>query len=281
MSRVGGDQAPRIAAIATGLAIESEIVVLRAVATPQGTDELARISLDSNEAADIDITALDNQASDYLLAFSTDSEVYTQRISNQLAGLTEAATFIYGVPPPESAGPGGKTKNRSLRFLTPQYILLLQNLPQRSGAELLILALGESGEPGIITLQKRLSNVTKVAVGMDVCELSHSPAGDYQIMVAVAGQAGSIEILSLDYSASRGLSAFKPYVTLKEVHGGSITKLTFSTFSPPELPVTKDTLPQYVKLASVSVAQTVVVHTLPLSPKSAVVFLLTWVLQTG
>ena len=267
VSPVGRDSTHRIAAIATGLAAESEIVVLRAVANPQDADELARISLDKNEAADLDITGLDNEASDYLLAFCTDTEVYTQKISNSKAGLTEEATFIYGVAPPDSsAGSTGKIKNRSLCFLTPRHILLLQNLPQRSGAELLLLKLGESGEPGMVMLQKRLSGITKVAVGMDICELSHSPTGDFQIIVAVAGQTGSIEILSLECSPSKGLSTFKPHVTLKEVHGGSITRLTFSTFLPPELPVTKDTPPQYVKLASVSVAQTVVVHTLPLSP---------------
>jgi glycyl-tRNA synthetase len=45
-----------------------------------------------------------------------------------------------------------------------------------------------------------------------------------------------------------------------------MTKLTFSTFIAPPHPVTPDVGPQNIKLASVSMGNTVVVHTLPLSP---------------
>jgi hypothetical protein len=60
------------------------------------------------------------------------------------------------------------------------------------------------------------------------------------------------------------MSSFVSYTVLKNLHAGPITKIVFSTFVPPASPTTKDTRPQSVKLASVSVDQDVVVHTLPL-----------------
>ena len=260
-------QSQQIAAIATGLAPESEIVLFRAVSAPQKSDEVARISLEKKEAADLDLTHLGEESSDYILAFCTDTEVYTQKISNDKADSEETPMFAYGVPPPDaSARSPARPKFRSMRFLSPRHILLLQNLPQRSGAELLILKLCGDGSLGQVTLQKRLSSMTKAAVGLDICCLSKSPAGEFQVVAAIAGQSGSIEIFTLEYNPSKGFTSFCPFATLKSVHPSSITAIRFSNFIPPPTPVSKDTPAQQIKLASVSVSQCVVVYTLPLQP---------------
>ena len=101
-------------------------------------------------------------------------------------------------------------------------------------------------------------------MGLDICRLSVSATGDFQIMIAVAGKDLSIEVLTLECSTAKGLSAFNTYTIFKDSHPAAITKLVFSTFHAPPTPSTTSAGPQTVKLASVSFGQTVVVHTLPL-----------------
>ena len=258
---------PRICAISTGISNQNEIVVLRAVANPQKSDELVRISMEENEVVDLDIRPPEEDSTNFLLAFCTDYDVFAQPISSQKAGTTAEAKLLYSIPAPDgSAKSAVKPKFRSLRFLSPRHLLLVQNLPQKSGTELLILALGEEGEDfAAITFQKRLG-LTKAAVALDVCKLTKSPSGDYQSIIAVAGHTGTIEMLSIEYSPQKGLGAFKPFQSFKDVHQGPITELSFSNYLGPDTPVSTNAPTQMVKLASVSAGQTVVVHTLPLQP---------------
>ena len=255
----------RISAISTGLSKQNEIVVLRAVASPQQSDEIVRISMEENEVADLDIRPPEEDSTNFLLAFCTDYDVFAQPISNQKAGTSAEAKLLYSIPATDrSANSAVKPKFRSLRFLSPRHLLLVQNLPQKSGTELLILSLGEEAEEfAAITFQKRLS-LTKAAVALDVCQLTKSPSGDYQSIIAVAGHTGTIEMLSIEHSPQKGLGAFKPYQSFKDVHQGPITELTFSKYLGPDTPVSTDAPTQTVKLASVSAGQTVVVHTFPL-----------------
>jgi hypothetical protein len=253
---------PQIAAIATGLAPEGEIVVFK----PDTNEELARISLEDKEAADLDVNPGEDETSSYLLAFCTDAEVFVQQISNKKAGLTDKPAMIYESPLADSGV--ARPKNRLLRFICGgRYVLLVQN--QTAGSELLIIKLNASeGVSGSIILQKRLGTVSK-AVALAVCALSVSATGEYQIVVAVAGHAGSIELLSLNYSPSKVLGRFVPFVALKAVHSTPTTALAFSNFVPPAVPVTGETQPQFVRLASTSAGGDIVVHTLPLQPYPA------------
>jgi glycyl-tRNA synthetase len=115
-------------------------------------------------------------------------------------------------------------------------------------------------------LQKRLNKSTKSAVGLDTCALTESESGQKQFIIAVAGQDSSIELLTINHISFAGFSTFKPYTILRDIHSGPLTRLAFSNFVGPPLPVSKDTRPQFVRLASVGVDQTVVVHTLRLRP---------------
>lgn len=271
LSPIVGHTTHRVAAIASSLAPEEEIVILRAALAPQKSDELGRISLGRHEAADMDITEAEDDEDKHLqLAYCTDSELYIALISNSESKAISKPSLIYRVPPsnPSSKSPG-RPKLRSLRFISPEHILLLQNKPQRSGAEILIVRLNDSTSQGNITLQKRLHKTTKSAVALDICHLSASSSGERQSVIAIASQSGSIELLTMNYLPSSGLSRFYPFAFLKPDdvgHPASITSLKFSRFNPPPLPVSSTTKPQYIKLASTSIANTVVVHTLPLSP---------------
>jgi glycyl-tRNA synthetase len=189
-----------------------------------------------------------------------------QQISKKKAGSTDEPAMIYEAPFVDSGAV--RAKNRLLRFICGrQYVLLVQN--QAGGSELLVIKLSESdGISGNVILQKRLGTISK-AVSLAVCPLSKSVTGEYQTVIAVAGHTGSIELLSLNCSPSKGLSRFLPFVALKAVHSTPTTALAFSNFVPPAMPVTGETKSQSIQLASTSAGGDIVVHTLPLQPYPA------------
>ena len=268
LSPPGENQAQRVCALATALAPGNEIVVLRANSMPRREDVLLKIPLQKEEAADLDIITPED-GPDHLLAYATDFDVYTQDIylAQQQKPRKGQSPLIYDIPPlPEMAVGPGRPKLRGLRFLTSKHILLLQNLAGKAGAELLICKMGDKDPTGQIKLKKRLHKSIKVAVSMDVCKLSKSEAGEQQFVIAIAGQNGSIEILTIELNPEKALGKFTHYSLLKDVHPQAITKITWSTFIPPPMPVSSKTWPQYIKLASTSVSNTVVVHTFPLQP---------------
>lgn len=250
----------KLVAIATGLAPENEVVVLDA-SNGSKPSERARIPLGKTEAFDLDFAPLNPNGRSESLIYCTEDKVYLQKLDG-----TAKPEEIFETQESAAGFPSTKRpKLRSLRFLTSQHIVLLQNRPGRSGADLLILKLLSDGQRGGITLQKRLNKTTKVAVGLDVCPLSNNEAGDRQFVLAVSGQNSSIELLTLDYAGGT-IKKFNSYGLLNEVHSGPITKISFSHFHSPPLPISKETRPQHIKLASVGVDQTVVIHTLPLRP---------------
>jgi glycyl-tRNA synthetase len=106
----------------------------------------------------------------------------------------------------------------------------------------------------------------KIGLGLDVCHLSEVPSGERQYIVAVSGSDNSIELFTLESVPKRTFTKFRPYATMRDVHPFTMTKIAFSTFKPPIHLTTSDVRPHYIKLASVSVGNTVVVHTLPLFP---------------
>ncbi|KAI9877265.1 MAG: hypothetical protein M1830_004374 [Pleopsidium flavum] len=262
------ERGTRLGAVATGLAPEGEVVLFNANASsPQTSDICGGIALSKGEeAADVDI--IEGKGEDFQVVYCTDFEVYQYTVSTA-SNLNSSSKprFLYGTPHPDAFSSGNaRPIFRAIRFLTQNLLLLLQNKPGRSGAELLILDIMESGGLSNIILRKRLHRSMKAAIGLEVAILSSDSKGAKQIVVAVAGQDISIELLTLDYTPAKGLGKFRLHSVLRDIHPLQLTKLTFSTFRAPSHPVTSATMPQYLKLASVSMGNTVVVHTLPLSP---------------
>ncbi|KAL8848695.1 MAG: hypothetical protein Q9221_006305 [Calogaya cf. arnoldii] len=270
--KINGGQ---LGAIATGLAPEGEIVLFDAKTNgPMGPWVEARLPLGQGmEAADVDIIGLDdNEGSPpgtFAVAYCTDYEVHAFGMTLK-QNSTPEPRFSYGEPHPDVFAGKARPKFRSLRFITPRLLLLLQTRPNRQGADLLLLELSSTFQGKIIG-RKSLHGGINAATALSVTHLTSSPPSQSnQLVAAVAGQDTSVEVLTLEYAHDppfRSLK-FRPHMVLRSVHPQQITSLSFSTFSPP-VTTESTTPPQYIKLASTSIASTVVVHTFPLSPFSS------------
>lgn len=282
----------RIGAVATGLAKSAELVVFNATtATPGSDDVIARIEPDGGaEPQDLDLAT--TGASDFSLAYCTDYDVCEQSYEYDFASKKVQKTpkgprRVHQMPYPDaSASNPLRPKFRCLRFLDSQNLIALVNKPNRSGAELHVIHLYPTG-PAAMILQMRLPSHLKQGVSMDVCPLDTDKQGNKQIAVAVAGQDISIELYTLNYTRNTDtFSRFKHLHSFRDVHPQQMTKICFSQFhSPPRAPDPqppkvgpngqpieenvepfKHPGPQYIRLASVSYGNTVVVDTFPLSP---------------
>lgn len=262
-----GADSPRVAAITTGLAPSGEVVFFNVTSAPTESEVIGRIRMDNGEEAeDVDITNLDKGK--FKVAYTNGIDVFTCQISSSTrSNASPDVRCVYSTPLPAKGK--GKPRFRTLRFLSHTSLLLLQNAPDRGGCELFLIRLPASGEkmPAKILQRRRLRRTMKIGLGMDICKLGTSQNNQQQSIIAVSGSDLSIEILTIEYDPSRGdYRNLRPYTTLRDVHPFSTTKLSFSTFIPPSRLVSKDTEPQSVKLASVSMGNTVVVHAFNLSP---------------
>lgn len=272
LSKKRKNNGPRLGAVATGLAPVGEIVFFAADTSRPGPDDIkGRIKLEEKqEAADVDIIDLEGedgqQEGRFRVAYCTDYEVYVTDVdySRKDNGTLQTIQNIHDTPHPDAfASNKARPKFRCLRFLTPTLLLLLQNKVGGKGAELLLLEIS-----GMVTLRKNLHKKIKSATALSVALL---PTASYsqidQHAIAVAGADTSITILTIDRftSSPYGRVKFRSHSFLPSVHPTSITSLTLSTFNPPGTPW-NTTPPQYLKLASTSIANTCVVHTLPLTP---------------
>ena len=106
----------------------------------------------------------------------------------------------------------------------------------------------------------------KIGLGLDVCDLGEDSEKGRQWIVATSGSDRSIAVSTLEYGPKTGYAQLRPYTVLRDVHPFSMTKICFSTFHPPRHPISANVPPQKVKLASVSMGNTVAVHTFDLAP---------------
>ncbi|KAJ5787059.1 hypothetical protein N7457_002049 [Penicillium paradoxum] len=266
----------RIGAVATGLAQSGEIVFFCGTEPPSEKDIIGRIQLSGNEEAeDLDFASLehDSEKTDdahgrFLVAYTNGTDVMVgEMLSSTRSNSAPDVRSVYSIPLPANGARTARPKFRALRFLSAKTLLLLQNAPNRGGSELILLQLpsGESNKSRILR-RRKLPRTVKIGLGLDICQLGTNPQGQQQTVIAASGSDNSISLFTLEYGPNRGYGTFRPYTTLREVHPFSMTKLTFSTFIAPSHPVTPDVGPQNIKLASVSMGNTVVVHTFPLSP---------------
>jgi len=266
----------RIGAIASGLAgEENELVVFAATSNrPQAKDVINRVPLANKEANDIDIQDLGD--SKFQLAYATDYEVHVHSIDYDFEKSKSKSGSdgkkVYTIPQVDIGVEGGRPKLRSTRWLSPKHLLLLANKPNRTGVELWLLHLYEEG-PGSIVLKKSLPRAVGAATDLDVSLLDADSDGAYQIVIAVAGIDVSLSVYTMDYRGDDSLSHFHHYATYDNVHEQSITKVVFSPFLKPETTTGK---PQYLRLASTSLGNSVSVETFTLTLHKS-----RHVLQTG
>ncbi|KAL8740411.1 MAG: hypothetical protein Q9190_006888, partial [Brigantiaea leucoxantha] len=262
----------QLGAIATGLAPEGEIVLFDAKTNgPMGPWVEARLPLGKgHEAADVDIRSLEedngHMAGSFLAAYCTDFEVHVSRIKLGQKGSLSTHR-AYSESGQVANASKSRPKFRSLRFITPSLLLLLQNRPDRKGADLRLLELSASLQ-GTITLDKGLHKGISAATGLSVSQLpTPSSSNLFQHAIAVAGHDRSVSIFTLEHPSQPPFGSLKIrlHTLLKSVHPSTITSLALSSLKLPSTPQAQ-TPPQYLKLVSTSVANTVVVHTMPLIP---------------
>lgn len=270
----------RIGVIATGFASESEVIVFDATTSlPDKGSIIAHFKLEKgDEANELDILEIADGR--FALVYCTDHEVYLYKFTYDFASkkISDAYKEPFAIRSLTPLEPEDRPRFRSVRFLGSGHVLVLQNLPGGAGSDLVVLLLAPDNYLAFATLRKRFPTT---ALDLAVCPLDADPSGHRQILIAVAMQDISIQVFTLDHRpAPPGadaklskldpqMSKFNNYTVLKDVHPLQISKVTFAAFRPPRQsptsPKSVATAPAYVKLASVSVGNTVVVDTFTLT----------------
>ena len=283
----------RIGVVASSLAgDENEIVIFSATSNKPDNprDIIQRIPLHKGqEANDIDI--FDQGNGQFRVAYCLNNDVYVQTLRYDFGGrrsLDKEAHRLhaYTVPFPDLNEKKGRPKISRLRWLSPLHILLLVNKPNKKGAELQVLHLYEDGSAGSIMFRKTFPRHVQAGADMDVALLDADDKGAYQAVVAVAAMDVSLTVLTIDYYGDQGgighFSSFATYHKVRppslqklldsyehaQVHDNSITKVVFSPFFKPETSSGKKPGPQYLRLATTSLGNSIDVETFELYPIS-------------
>jgi len=275
----------RIGAIASSLSKDSEIIIFDATnnSSSNSVDVLQTIKpLQNAEANDIDIFETPDGL--FLIAFCTNTEIYVSilnydSLKRKFKKPVGEPKSVYSVPVPDAFQRPGRPRIRSLRFLTSRHLLILSN--RGSQSELQILAIYPDGGEGLCLLRKQLPVRMGAAVSMDVCLLDADvETGARQIIVAVAAQAQDVQVYTLEYSgpSKDTLSPFNLYLDWRNLHTMAMKKVVLEPFQTVGLsPVISSPKKKKkrsasssglrsIHLASISLANTVVVETLPLQP---------------
>ncbi|KAI1132991.1 hypothetical protein F5Y10DRAFT_229903 [Nemania abortiva] len=261
----GLTSSPRLGAAATGLSKHPQIALFDVPSTNSPRWK-TRGRLDpAVEAMDLDV--IQTGPDTYQLAYCDDHEVFTVEVSK--AEVSEPRS-VYTIEPEE--GETVKASFKSLRYLTPGFLVTVVNNPKSRGVALHGLRLPKNeDEDARLAIRAKLPSTVSKATSLAVRNLSPvaSPSdkqGEAQFVIAVAGNDSSISLYTLEHKSafdSEVLSDLAPFQVLKSVHPSSITNLAISTFAPPKGSA-KSSSELCVKLASVSVGCSTVVHNIPI-----------------
>ncbi|KAI0402956.1 hypothetical protein F4802DRAFT_334065 [Xylaria palmicola] len=261
----GLKSSPRLGAAATGLSKQPQIALFNVPSTNSPrVKSRGRLDL-SVEAMDLDV--IQTGPDTYQLAYCDDHDVFTVEVSK--AEVSEPRC-VYTIEPDQ--GDTAKASFKSLRYLTSGFLITVVNNPQTRGVALHGLRLPKTeDENARLAIRAKLPSSVSKATSLAVRNLSPvaSPSdkqNDAQFVIAVAGNDSSISLYTLEHKSafdSEILSDLAPFQILKSVHPSSITNLAISTFAPPK-GSTKSPSELCVKLASVSVGCSTVVHSIPI-----------------
>lgn len=259
--------AKRIGVACTGLAKHpSQMIVFDASRVPAKPSEIINPLLLDDEVADVDISVV--SPSEFSIVWCSDYNVFEQTVTYDFQTRKSSLTptgprRMHEIRNKDASGKTRtRPKYRSVRFLTDHHVLLLANSANKSGAELFIMHVYPTG-PAAVLFHKVLPSHIKQAVGMDVCALDSDEIGSRQFVVAIAGQDISIEVYTINYVRQTDtFTPFKSFTTLREVHPLQMTSIRFAPFFPPPPAKEGARVPaQYIRLASVSMGNTVLVDT--------------------
>jgi hypothetical protein len=256
----------QLGAAATGLASDSpEVVLFDTTASPSATPNIYGRVLLTEEAADVDM--IQTGKTEFLFAYCTKHDVFVKKISSK----AEEEDPVCITPAKTEQEKELKPSFRSLRFLSAEFILMLTNLQGRGGVLLQVLRLPiKDGARGSLARQLRLPSKIRQASSLAVCNLAPrtSPSeeqGYTQFVIAVASQDISLSLFTIDHQREGAVSLvndIRPFRGINKVHPMQMTGLAFSVINPPN----ESTLYTSIKLASISVGNTIIVHTIPVKP---------------
>lgn len=261
--------ASQFGAVATGFAKEAQIAMFEVAAgsnvapKPKGIIDLTK------EAVDMDViqTADDK----YQLMYCDEYNIYTLDVTKASTSADSTPKCIYNMPTDTSSEI--RPSLRCIRYLSTNFAIAIANLPRPGGVVLYGFRLPKAGKPDStarIAVSAKVPNSKGVkATGLAIANLSPvASAGtkqsDAQCVIAVAANDFSIYLYTLDHGTLGDvdlLANLYALSTLKTVHPAMITSLCFSHFNPPKSGTGRT---QHLRLASTSVANSVVVHAIAL-----------------
>lgn len=246
-----------VGAAATAMGNDPQIAIFEAAAPRprlRGVMELPR------EAEDLDIVQTGD--GEHQLAFCYKYELHVARIGNE----NSEPELVFSMPDDH----GERPQFRSIRYLSPEFILAVSNLPKRSGVLIQGFRLPSPGhEKARIAVTTRvpgkISATALAVVNLSPPSTPWTPAGNTQFLIAIAGNDASISLYTLEHKPSNVLNLLvdlHPLYTIRDAHGeDNITGVAFSRFVTPKTHIRQ----QFIKLASISLQKTVAVHSIPLN----------------
>lgn len=250
--------------VASGLGKDHQIALFETSGSSSVPKGKGRLEIE-REANDVDVIQTGDES--YQVAYCHDYELHVMDVRK---GVGAEPRRVYVTP--EDVGTGApRAAFRAIRYLTPGFVLAVANLPKRQGVVLQALRLPSNPEDkarvAVYTrLPKRVAQATALASqNLSPPTTRGGKIDRAQYIIAVAGHDSSLSLFTLEHKSAEGLDMLfdlLPLTTLREVHPLQITGLCFSNFVPPD----KGTgvKKQAVKLASISMVNTVVVHVIPL-----------------
>ncbi|RYP62280.1 hypothetical protein DL771_009810 [Monosporascus sp. 5C6A] len=253
----------QVGAAATGFSKEPQIALFDVPVSGAAASWKHRGWLDiPKEAMDLDVCQKTEDT--YQLAYCDDHDIFTVDVSKEEISDPRC---VYSLRPED--GSTAKPAFRSLRYLTPGFLVTVVNKPGSGGVALQGYRLpSKDQETARLAIQKSLPKSVSKATGLAVRNLSppSSPTEkqhEAQFVIAVAGNDSSISLFTMEHKSALNvdlLANLVPLQTIKSAHASNITGLSFSV--PPK--TSSKPVELSVKLASVAVGFTTVVHSIPL-----------------
>ncbi|KID79777.1 uncharacterized protein G6M90_00g016130 [Metarhizium brunneum] len=247
-----------IGAAASALGKEPQIAVFETTTPKPKIRGLLELTKEA-EAIDIIQTGDD----EFQLAYVDRYELYIVNIGSKGNGEPQ---MVFSMPDDH----GERPQFRSIRYLTPEFVLAVSNLPKKNtGALIQGLRLPSSSHEkarlaATARISRKMSAIALAVTNLSLPASPTAPVSNAQFAVAVAGNDSSISLYTLEHQVSPALNLLLnlyPFYTLKNVHGNdNISGLAFSTFITPKTHIRA----QYVKLASTSLGKTVAIQSIPL-----------------
>ncbi|POS87165.1 hypothetical protein EPUL_003183, partial [Erysiphe pulchra] len=265
LSRVCPEYQSQIGVVATGLAQKHEIILFETNGSdPPRTRDVLQVE---REAVDADIFQTDKTK--FILAYCDEYSIYTKRVAPEMEN--EELQCVYKIEPPVNKKKARIPSLRAIRWLVHDHILALTN--SHSGVTLSIIKhpLERAVQRQVVNsvrLPRRLKKATGLCLtNLTFPEILLKAKGYTQFVIAVAGHDRSLFLFTVDAKLGTGISKFSaltPFRVFQNVHPLQITSLAFSSLYRVNGPAKSNTIPPPLRLASVGISNTVVVHTLPL-----------------